>query len=107
MDLNNRRGIITGAGQGIGQALALEFAAKGAHLLLVGRKEATLQETADLVKNAGGTSEILVQDLGQADGAQNVADAVKSWDTSTFSSTTPETCVPDDSKKPPPQKPPR
>jgi len=81
MDLNNRRGIITGAGQGIGQALALEFAAKGAHLLLVGRKEATLQETADLVKNAGGTSEILVQDLGQADGAQKVADAVKSWDT--------------------------
>ncbi|MBH0115261.1 SDR family NAD(P)-dependent oxidoreductase [Salinibacterium sp. NG253] len=81
MDLNNRRGIITGAGQGIGQAIALEFAAKGAHLLLVGRKEATLQETADLVKNAGGTSEILVQDLGQADGARNVADAVKSWDT--------------------------
>ena len=81
MDLKNRRGIITGAGQGIGQALALEFAAKGAHLLLVGRKEATLQATADLVKNAGGTSEILVQDLGQADGAQNVADAVKSWDT--------------------------
>jgi short-subunit dehydrogenase len=81
MDLTNRRGIITGAGQGIGQALALEFAAKGAHLLLVGRKEATLQETAGLVKNAGGTSEILVQDLGQADGAQNVANAVKSWDT--------------------------
>ncbi|MBH0115273.1 SDR family NAD(P)-dependent oxidoreductase [Salinibacterium sp. NG253] len=81
MDLTNRHGIITGAGQGIGQALALDFAAKGAHLLLVGRTEETLQKTAELVKEVGGTSEILVQDLGQADAAANVAEAVKSWDT--------------------------
>lgn len=80
MDLNNRRGIVTGAGQGIGQALALDFAAKGAHLLLVGRKEETLQKTVDLVKEAGGTSEILVQDLGHADAAERVAEAVSSWD---------------------------
>ena len=46
LDLTNRRGIITGAGQGIGRALALEFGRRGGHLLLIGRQQATLTETA-------------------------------------------------------------
>ena len=49
LDLTQRRGIITGAGQGIGRALALEFGRRGGHLLLVGRTLATLTETADLI----------------------------------------------------------
>ncbi|MET3948359.1 short-subunit dehydrogenase [Arthrobacter sp. UYCu512] len=81
MDLRNRRGIITGAGQGIGQALALEFAAKGAHLLLVGRKEEPLKKTAQLVQAAGGSAEILVQDLTQPGAVDLVAESVQSWDT--------------------------
>ncbi|WP_434619775.1 SDR family NAD(P)-dependent oxidoreductase [Arthrobacter sp. A5] len=81
MDLNKRRGIITGAGQGIGQALALEFAAKGGHLLLVGRKEETLKTTADLVQAAGGSAELLVQDLRTPDAVDRVVEAVASWDT--------------------------
>ncbi|GAA1346762.1 SDR family NAD(P)-dependent oxidoreductase [Arthrobacter roseus] len=81
MDLRNRRGIITGAGQGIGQALALEFGAKGGHLLLVGRKEGTLKETALLVQTAGGSAEILVQDLSKPDSVDRVASSVQSWDT--------------------------
>jgi short-subunit dehydrogenase len=81
MDLSNRHGIVTGAGQGIGQALALEFAAMGGHLLLVGRKEETLRETARLVASMGGTAEILAQDLSAAGAVDNVAAAVSSWDT--------------------------
>lgn len=80
MDLANRRGIITGAGQGIGQALALEFAAQGAHLLLVGRTAATLERTAALVQGAGGTAEILVQDLSAKDAVDEVVAAIGSWD---------------------------
>ncbi|MEJ1154802.1 SDR family NAD(P)-dependent oxidoreductase [Microbacterium marmarense] len=80
MELRNRRGIITGAGQGIGREIALEFAAEGAHLLLVGRREQTLNETAQLVKAAGGSAEILAQDLSTADGVNAVAQAVDSWD---------------------------
>lgn len=80
LDLTQRRGIITGAGQGIGRALALEFGRRGGHLLLVGRTLATLTETADLVSAAGGTSEILVEDL-TADGAvARVAGAVAAWE---------------------------
>jgi short-subunit dehydrogenase len=81
LDLTSRHGIITGAGQGIGQALALEFATRGGHLLLVGRHQDTLTETAHLVATAGGTSDTLVADLTQPAARELIADAVSSWDT--------------------------
>ncbi len=79
LDLSNRRGIITGAGQGIGRALALEFGRRGGHLLLVGRQLATLAETALLVAAEGGTTEILVDDLTQPGAVDRIAQAVASW----------------------------
>ncbi|MBG6107821.1 SDR family oxidoreductase [Frigoribacterium sp. CG_9.8] len=81
LDLTARHGIITGAGQGIGRALALEFGRRGGHLLLVGRQQNTLAETAGLVTAAGGTSEILVEDLTQPGAAERILQAVASWDT--------------------------
>lgn len=45
---------ITGAGTGIGQATALAFAQRGAHLALAGQSTKTLKETAQLIANAGG-----------------------------------------------------
>lgn len=79
VDLTDRRGIITGAGQGIGRALALEFGRRGGHLLLVGRQLATLTETARLVAAEGGTTEILVEDLTHPAAAERIARAVASW----------------------------
>lgn len=38
--------VVTGAGSGIGRAVALAFAARGLHVVLVGRTESTLAETA-------------------------------------------------------------
>ncbi|TFD52586.1 SDR family NAD(P)-dependent oxidoreductase [Cryobacterium sp. Hh11] len=81
LDLANRRGIITGAGQGIGQAIALEFGRRGGHLLLVGRQLATLTETARLVAAAGGTTEILVEDLTQPGAVERITDTVAPWST--------------------------
>ena len=80
LDLTDRRGIITGAGQGIGRALALEFGRRGGHLLLVGRQDATLSETARLVASEGGTAVVLVEDLTQPGAVGRIADAVASWD---------------------------
>ncbi len=40
--------VITGAGSGVGQAVAVELAKQGWAVALVGRTETTLQETADL-----------------------------------------------------------
>ena len=41
--------IVTGAGQGIGRATAQRFASEGADVMLIGRTEALLGETAALV----------------------------------------------------------
>jgi hypothetical protein len=38
--------IVTGAGRGIGQSIAVRFAREGAELLVVGRTPAPLEETA-------------------------------------------------------------
>ncbi len=58
MDLNKRfpkkRVIITGAGSGIGRALAYEFAKKQWNIVIAEINDSRAKETADQVKNLGG-----------------------------------------------------
>lgn len=44
--LNHKTALVTGAGTGIGRAIAQRLADKGANVLIVGRTETTLAETA-------------------------------------------------------------
>ena len=44
--LNNKVALVTGAGTGIGRAIARRLADEGAHVMIVGRTENTLKETA-------------------------------------------------------------
>ena len=46
--LNGKVAIITGAGSGIGRAIAIRFAAEGARLVICGRRKEALEETAAL-----------------------------------------------------------
>jgi len=46
MQLDGKTVLITGAGSGIGRALAIEAAGRGAALILTGRREQTLRDTA-------------------------------------------------------------
>jgi NAD(P)-dependent dehydrogenase (short-subunit alcohol dehydrogenase family) len=52
--LAGRVAIITGAGTGIGQGIAVAMAKQGADIVIVGRTPETLQETVGLVEAAGG-----------------------------------------------------
>ncbi|MBT3765786.1 MAG: SDR family NAD(P)-dependent oxidoreductase [Rhodospirillaceae bacterium] len=59
--------LITGASRGIGAAVAKRFAAEGAHVILVARTQAGLEEVDDEIRDAGGTATLFVADLTDYD----------------------------------------
>ena len=70
MELENRVAIVTGAGRGIGQTIALAYAREGADLVLAARNISELEETASQIEKLGGRPQIIptdVTDPGQVD----------------------------------------
>ncbi|MFM7028573.1 MAG: SDR family NAD(P)-dependent oxidoreductase [Chakrabartia sp.] len=77
--LKGKVAIITGAGSGIGRASALRFAAEGAKLVL-GDKTDAVHQTAQLVKDAGGSVTALQMDAGvEADVEKLVKTAIENY----------------------------
>jgi NAD(P)-dependent dehydrogenase (short-subunit alcohol dehydrogenase family) len=63
--LTGRRALVTGAGRGIGRAVALLLAGRGAEVALVARTAAELEEVAAEITAAGGTAYPLARDAGE------------------------------------------
>lgn len=55
--------VITGAGRGIGAAIARKLAQLGATAVLCGRTQTTLDETAQAIVSAGGKAEVIACDV--------------------------------------------
>ena len=55
--LSGQVAVITGAGRGIGRAIALKLAELGAHTVLCGRSRDALVETAAAIENNAGRSD--------------------------------------------------
>lgn len=67
--LDGRIAIITGAGRGIGRAIALRFAAEGARLVLASRTKSQLEAVAREIGRADDTA-IIAADLSQESGSR-------------------------------------
>ncbi|WP_170007058.1 SDR family NAD(P)-dependent oxidoreductase [Bacillus fonticola] len=61
--LDGKVAIVTGAGRGIGRALAIGLAEAGAEVVVMSRTVADLEETARLIERAGGKSYIVSADV--------------------------------------------
>jgi NAD(P)-dependent dehydrogenase (short-subunit alcohol dehydrogenase family) len=75
--LTGQSALVTGAGRGIGRAIAQRLAAEGARVTLVARTRKQLEETADQIRRAGGEALTVEADVTSAQ-AVNAAAAAAS-----------------------------
>lgn len=74
---NGKMALVTGAGQGIGRAIALELARSGAAVMLAGRRPEPLQQVQQEVAGLGGTAHVHPADVADPVQAARLVEATK------------------------------
>jgi 3-oxoacyl-[acyl-carrier protein] reductase len=74
LGLRGRVAIVTGSSRGLGKAAATALAAEGAHVVLNGRTQSTLDETAHELRATGATVEVAAADVSTEDGCNALVD---------------------------------
>ncbi len=72
--LDNKVGIVTGAGQGIGRAIALSYASEGAQVVVADFNEEMGRETVRLIEESGGTAAFSFGDVSKEDSVKAMVD---------------------------------
>jgi len=70
--LDGKVALVTGAGQGIGEAIARLFAQEGARVALSARSEDKLKRVADEIVQAGGIAHAFPSDIARFDGIESL-----------------------------------
>ncbi len=74
--LDGKNAIVTGAGSGIGRAIALTFASVGARVMVLDRDPAAAAETVAAVRNAAGAADAIECDVALAASVQGAFDKI-------------------------------
>ena len=78
--MKNRIALVTGAGRGIGRAIALKFSRQGARLAITARSQDQLSALAQEIESLGGETMIIVDDLSDTSAPARIVDQVtKDW----------------------------
>ena len=72
--LDNKVGVVTGAGQGIGRAIAMSYAREGAQVVVADFNEAMGNETVKLITEAGGEATFVHGDVSKEDSVKAMVD---------------------------------
>ncbi len=77
LNLENKVAVVTGAGRGIGRAIAEALAAEGCAVAVCDRDRDVAQEVVEFIARAGGKADAFQGDVGQRASVQALAVAVK------------------------------
>lgn len=80
--LSGRTALVTGAGNGLGRAIAVQLAAAGVRVVVTGRTAAPLQQTAALIEGAGGSARVETVDVADVISVTELAGTLTAEDVS-------------------------
>ncbi len=74
--MRNRIALVTGAGRGIGRAIALAFAHQGARLAITARSQDQLSNLSQEIQSMGGETMVIADDLSDDSAPARIVDQV-------------------------------
>src|SRR3954463_1346321 len=77
--LDGKRALVTGGGRGIGLAAASALAAAGAHVTLVARTKAEIEDAAAAIRARGEKADALVLDVTDVEAARKALAAAEPY----------------------------
>jgi NAD(P)-dependent dehydrogenase (short-subunit alcohol dehydrogenase family) len=78
MKLENKVAVVTGAGSGMGKAIAVLFAAEGARVIAADTNQETLKAVVDQITASGGTATAVIANVMKEQDIQNMIDTAVS-----------------------------
>ena len=77
-DLKNKNALITGAGKGIGKAIAIALAKEGVNVILLARTQSDLDEVAQNIKTYGVQVQTLIADVSDINSVNTAVEKASS-----------------------------
>lgn len=78
MDFSGKKVLVAGGGQGIGFEVAQNLASRGAHVILLARRQAVLDEAVAEIRKSGGSASAFAVDLTDPEAVSVVTERIRS-----------------------------